>query len=129
MLVSFLLLLSSSSTSVSNVTGVQKTFLLFLASLLLLAYLLAKVSAVAEDPVVTVALCRSIKNMLAYRTRTIGLVVFSAIELSKYQLSDHSLRKTIGLAIIELRNLTVGLSTIGTRKRTIHASLAFFCKI
>ncbi len=48
----------SSSTSVSNVTGVQKTFLLFLAFLLLLAYLLAKVSAVAWDPVVTVALLR-----------------------------------------------------------------------
>jgi hypothetical protein len=67
-----------------------------LASLLLLAYLLAKVSAVA-----VALLCCSIKksNILEYRITTIRLVIFSAIGLS-ITVSDLSLSKTIGQSII-----------------------------
>jgi hypothetical protein len=53
--------------------------LLLLISLLLLAYLIAKVSVVAGDPAVAVALlCCSIKNLniLDSRTTTIRLEIF-----------------------------------------------------
>ncbi len=82
----------TTATGIPNVQGVPTTVFLaslplwasrpLLDSLLLLAYLLAKVSAVAGDPAVSVALlCCSIKklNILEYRITTIRLVIFSAI--------------------------------------------------
>ncbi len=58
-----------------------------------------------------------------YRTTSIGLVIFSAIGLLDYLLSDYWLGKIIGLSVVGLRNITIGLSIMGTISNA-HAALS-----
>ncbi len=70
----------------------------------------AKAPAIAGYPAVAVALILlqyEKSNILDFWTtdcKIIGLVIFSAIGLPDYGLSDRSLRNTIGLSIIGLTN-------------------------